>query len=185
MQPSAARLRRAVTVTTAVLVALFGALALLFGALLEPGEDLDGCSTGLHPGTYADAIVPAHLAAFAVLALLIAWLAGRRSTTGRPGRGTLAVLGAIAVFALAATARHQLMDWPGLVALLAVVPVGALLGLAALINTALVLRSGQPPQRGWERHARLAQIAAWLALVVGLPAMLAAVWTNVAGLFCF
>jgi lysylphosphatidylglycerol synthetase-like protein (DUF2156 family) len=179
------RLRRAVVVTVAVLAAVFGALALLFGVVLEPGEDLEGCSTGLHPGPYADAIVPAHLAAFAALALLVGWLSAQRRPTGRPGRGTLVVLSAIAVFALAATVRHELMDWPALLGLIVVIPVGALTAVAALVNTALVLRSRQPPERGWERHVRLAQLAAWLALLIGLPAMLAGAWTNGAGLFCF
>lgn len=168
-----------------MLVAVFGALALLFGALLEPGRDLEGCSTGLYPGTYADAVVPAHLTALAILALLAGWLSAQRSPSGRPGRRTLVALALVSVFALAATARHQLMDWPALIGLLAVFPVGALAALAALINTVLVLRSGAPPARGWERHARLAQLAAWLAIGVGLPATLAGVWTNGAGLFCF
>ncbi len=59
------------------------------------------CTTGLYPGAYADAIVPAHLAAFAVLAVLAAWLSVQRSPTQRPGRVTLAVLAAMSLFALA------------------------------------------------------------------------------------
>jgi hypothetical protein len=153
--------------------------------VLEPAKDLGSCSTGLYPGSYADAIVPAHLVAFAVLATLIGWLAAQRSPTGRPGRITLAALAAMSLFALAATVRHQLMDWPGLFGLLVVVPVGAVAASAALINTVIVLRSHQPPEQGWARHAAMAQAAAWLALVVGLPATLGGVWTNGAGLFCF
>jgi hypothetical protein len=185
VDPSAARLKHAVSVTFAVLCTVFGSLWLLFGAVLEPGDDLESCTTGLYDGTYADAIVPAHLTAFAALALLIAWLSAQRSADGRLGRRTLAVLAAATAFALAATAHHKLMDWPALLALIVVVPLGALAATAGLINTILVLRSRQPPERGWERHARLAQAAAWLALVVGLPATLAGVWTNGAGLFCF
>lgn len=184
-QPSADHLRRAVKATILVSTAIFGALWLLFGVVLEPGEDLDSCTTGLYDGTYADAIVPAHLTAFAALALLVAWLSAQRSATGRPGRATLAVLGAATVFVLAATVHHTLMDWPALIALIAVVPLGALAVTAGLINTIIVLRSRQPPERGWERHAGAAHIAAWLALLVGLPATLAGVWTNGAGLFCF
>jgi hypothetical protein len=183
--PEPARLRRAVVVTVAVTATVFGALALLFGAVLEPGKDLEGCSTGLYPGAYADAIVPAHLIAFAALAALVAWLSAQRSASGHPGRVTLGALAAMSLFALAATVRHELMDWPTLAALIVVVPLGALAAAAALINTVIVLRSGQPPQQGWARHAALAQAAAWLALVVGLPATLAGVWTNGAGLFCF
>ena len=165
--------------------AVFGALWLLFGAVLQPDEDLESCTTGLYDGTYADAIVPAHLLAFAALAPLVAWLSAQRSASGRPGRGTLAVLAAMSLFALAATVHHKLMDWPALIALIAVVPLGALAATAGLINTVIVLRSRQPPERGWARHARVAQTPAWLALVVGLPATLAGVWTNGAGLFCF
>ena len=91
----------------------------------------------------------------------------------------------MSVFALAATVHHKLMDWPALFALIVVVPLGALAAIAGLINVVIVLRSRQSPERGWAQHARFAQAAAWLALVVGLPAMLAGVWTNGAGLFCF
>jgi hypothetical protein len=177
--------RGAVAVTLAVLVVVFAGLALLFGVLLEPGMDLEGCSTGLHPGRYADAVVPAQLTAFAALALLVGWLSARRSPTRRPSRSTLVALAIVGSFALAATVRHQLMDLPALIALIVVAPVGALAALAALINTVLVLRSGEPPAKGWERHMRLAQVAAWLAICVALPATLAGVWTNGAGLFCF
>ena len=166
-------------------IAVFGALALLFGVVLEPGEGPGELHHGPLRGTYADAIVPAHLAAFAVLAVLAAWLSAQRSPTRRPGRVTLAALAAMSVFALAATVHHKLTDWPALLALIVVVPLGALAATAALINTIIVLRSKQPPEQGWARHAALAQAAAWLALVVGLPAMLAGVWTNGAGLFCF
>jgi lysylphosphatidylglycerol synthetase-like protein (DUF2156 family) len=182
---SAAGFRRAVKVTVTVLAAVFGGLALLFGALLEPGEELDGCTTGLYPGTYAEAIAPAHLLAFACLAGLVAWLSAERSPTRRPGHITLAVLGAMTLFALAATFEHQLTDWPALIALIVAIPLGALAVTAGLINTVIVLRSDRPPARGWDRHARLAQIAAWLGLVVGVPAALAGAWTNGAGLFCF
>ena len=125
MEPSAARLRRAVAVTVAVQVVVFGGLALLFGALLEPGRDLENCSTGLYPGSYADAVVPAHLTAFAALALLAGWLSAQRSPSGRPDRLTLVALGLLA--------------------------------------------------RSRSRRPRR----------VGLPATLAGVWTNGAGLFCF
>jgi hypothetical protein len=54
-----------------------------------------------------------------------------------------------------------------------------------LVNTVLILRSKQPPERGWERHARLARVAVWVAIAIGLPATLAGVWTNGASLFCF
>jgi hypothetical protein len=185
LPPEADHLRRAVAVTAAVATAVFGALALVFGVVLEPDKGLESCTTGLYEGTYADAIVPAHLTAFAALALLIAWVSAQRSASGRPGRVTVGVLAAIGLFALAATAHHKLMDWPALFALIVVVPVGALAAAAGLINTLLVLRSKQPPEQGWARHARFAQAGAWLALVVGLPAMLAGVWTNGAGLFCF
>ncbi len=184
MDESAAGFRRAVKVTVTVLAAVFGGLALLFGALLEPGE-VDDCTTGLYPGSYADAIVPAHLLAFACLAALVAWLSAERSPTGRPGHVTLAVLAAMTVFALAATFEHQLTDWPALIALIIAIPLGALAVTAGLINTVIVLRSRRSPAHGWDRHARTAQIAAWLALVVGVPAALAGAWTNGAGLFCF
>ena len=140
-------------------IAVFGALALLFGVVLAPGKDLESCTTGLYPGTYADAIVPAQLTAFAVLAVLVAWLSAQRSAAGRPGRVTLAALAAMSLFALAATARHELMDWPALLVLIVVVPLGGLAATAALINTVIVLRSHRPPDRGWARHAALTQAA--------------------------
>jgi hypothetical protein len=184
MGPSTDRMRRVVVVTVAVCSAVFGVLWLLFGAVIQPDEDLESCTTGLYEGTYADAIVPAHLAAFAALALLVAWLSAQRSAGGRPGRGTVAALAVITGFVLAATVHHPLMDWPALIALIVAVPVGALAATAGLIHT-LVLRSRRSPERSWERHARVAHVGAWLALVVGLPATLAGVWTNGAGLFCF
>ena len=164
---------------------VFGALALLFGALLDPGRDAESCTTGLRPGAYADAIVPAHLVAFAALAALVAWLSAQRSPRGRPGRVTLAALAAAALFALAATVDHSLMGWPALAALVFAFPIGALAAAAALTNVLLVLRSRRGPADAWARHAAAAHAAAWLAIVVGLPAALAGAWTNGAGLFCF
>lgn len=183
--PPAERLRRAVVLTAVTISGVFAALVLLFGSVLEPAENFEGCSTGLYPGPYADAIVPARLLAFAILAALVGWVSAQRRPTRRPGRVTLVVLAAMGVFALAATVRHELMDWPALAALIVVLPLGALAAVAALINTVIVIRSGGPPEQGWARHAALAQWAAWLVLAVGLPATLAGVWTNGAGLFCF
>jgi hypothetical protein len=67
----------------------------LFGVVLEPAKDLESCTTALYVGTYADAIVPAHLTAFAALVLLVAWLSAQCGTRGRPGRGTVAALAAM------------------------------------------------------------------------------------------
>jgi hypothetical protein len=179
------RLRRAVELTVAANVIVFAALAVLFGALVEPPEQVGSCTTGLPDGAYADALAPAFLAAFAALAAVLAWLSAQRSRAGRPGRATLVALAVAAVFALGAVARHELLDWPGLLALIFAAPVGFLAAAAALAHTLVVLRSERAPERRWERHAALAQAAAWLMLVVGLPAALAAAWVNAAGLFCF
>ena len=54
-----------------MLLLVFGTIALHFAVLLDPGGDLEGCSTGLYPGTYTDAIVPAHLLAFGILTALV------------------------------------------------------------------------------------------------------------------
>jgi hypothetical protein len=185
LPPEPARLRRSVAVTTAVITAVFGALAILFGAVLEPGEDRDSCTTGLYPGTYADAIVPAHLLAYAILALLAAWISAQLRASRRPGRITLAALAAVTGFALAAAIHHPLMDWPALIALIVALPIGGVVALVGLTNTVLTLSSKQPPRLGWAWHARLAQATAWVAIVLGLPAAVAAAWTNGAGLFCF
>lgn len=162
-------------------VAVFAALVLVFGALLEPGE-VDGCMVGLHPGPYADALIPAHLAAFALLAALVARLAAARSA----GPWTPRALAALTAFVLAAVAWHPLMDWPAIAALIAIVPVGGSLLLAGVVHTAITARTASlSPAQRWERHALAAQVLLWAALVLALPAHFAGAYLNSAGLFCF
>ena len=78
--------------------AVLGALAVLavlwvtFGLVLEPEKE-GSCTTGLYPGTYADVLIPAHVAAYLVLASLIAWWRP-------PGRATRAGLAATTVLVL-------------------------------------------------------------------------------------
>ncbi len=186
-QRPAAELKGVVLIAVAITFAPLSALWVLFGLVLEPNPALasSGCTTGLYGGLYGDLIAPLHFAAFVVMAAACGWLAARRSPGGRPSAKTVAALAVLTLFAVAALAAHKLMDWPALIALLGVGPVGAAFVLGALIHSIITVRSGLPEDERWRRHAAVAQAGLWLALTVGLGATLAGSWVNGAGLFCF
>lgn len=185
LDPRVHELRSAVRVGVGGGVAVFVALAILFGLALEsepqPG---DSCTTGLYEGLYATVLAPVHLLAFGGLAGLVAWC--KRRWDGAVGRRTSAALAAVSVFALATTVHHPLMDWPALVALLAVGPVALVLAVVALVVVITTLRNrALGAVERWRRLLGIAIAGLWLAIVVGMPASVAAAWVNGAGLFCF
>ena len=150
-------------------LAVLGTLLVAFGIVLEPGgNDGGSCTTGLYPGTYGDALVPMHLAAYLVLAWLIAWWRPPGRVTG---------------WALAATALVVVVSlvWPGPAVILGVIGIVASVpvGIAALIGLGLLFsgRTGKPEQT--------ANALLWTAMLVGLPATLIGAYVNGAGLFCF
>jgi hypothetical protein len=150
-------------------LALFGVVA-LFQVVLEPPPRIP-CSSDLGPGTFRATLVPAHLAAAAILGGCLYELGANR-------RG----LAAVAAFALVVPGVFGLV---GFAALLAAQMLGLLAIPALLICTAIVVRSMRDPA---ERRAALvtnARIALWLGLVVALPANLAYAWLSGVSLFCF
>ena len=148
-------------------LAALGVLWVTFGLVLEPEKE-GSCTTGLYPGTYADALVPAHLAVYLLLAFLIAWWRP-------PGRATRIGLAATAVVAAVSVV------WPAPAVILGVV--GVILavpaGIAALIGLALFF-SGRTRDPVLTASGLL-----WTAMLVGLPATLMGAYFNGAGLFCF
>jgi hypothetical protein len=148
------------------------AVVLLFQVVLEAPASRP-CSTSLGPGPYRTLLVPAHLAAAAILGACLWQLGASR-------RG----LAAVAVFTLACfvTPVFGLVGW---VVVILGPPIGAIAVGALLINTAIVLRAVRDPA---ERRAALtgsARAALWLGLVLALPADLAFAWLSGVSLFCF
>ena len=132
------------------------------------------CSSDLGPGTFRATLVPAHLAAAAILGGCLYELGANR-------RG----LAAVAAFALVSLVVPGVFGLIGFAALLAAQMLGLLAIPALLICTAIVVRSMRDPA---ERRAALvtnARIALWLGLVVALPANLAYAWLSGVSLFCF
>ncbi len=180
----ASRLKRALAVSYA---ASFGALAtlwVLFGLLIKPGE-ADGCTTGLYPGLYSEVLIPAHLAAFVVIAGATAWLAHRRRGEAGADRLTLLGIAGCALYAAAATQLEAIVGWPALIALIGVIPVTGVFAVAAIVQTAVTQRAQLHEDERWRRHAQIGQIGLWLALTFGLLGTFAGSYVNGAGLFCF
>ena len=153
-------------------LALLGVVA-LFQVVLEPPERI-ACSSELAPGTFRETLVPAHLAAAAIL-----W--GCLWELGANRRG-LAVVAAFALVSLVVPALFALV---GFAAFLAVQLLIYIAIPALLICTFVVLRWLRDPA---ERRAALvtnARIALWLGLTVALPANLAFAWLSGVSLFCF
>jgi hypothetical protein len=180
MPNDVAALRRATRAAFLLALAVLVALGLLFGVVLHP-EVPARCTTGLYPGPYGDALVPAHLAAFLVLTGLVAWLGAVRTGRRRPPARSVAGLAAVAVLAGAFAA------WPPLG--LAMLVVGPLAGFALLVLGGLqalaTARAGLDERERWRRHARVVEAALWAALLVVLPLMFGFAWLNGSGLFCF
>lgn len=153
-------------------LALLGVIA-LFQLVLEAPSSTP-CSSSLAPGPFKAALVPAHLAAAAILiGCLYALGANRRG------------LAAVAAFALVSVVIPGLFGLVGFVALLAAQMLGLLAIPALLICTVVVMRAVRDPA---ERRAALtstARVALWLGLTVALPANLASAWLSGVSLFCF
>jgi hypothetical protein len=148
------------------------ALIALFQVVLEAPTSAP-CSTSLAPGPFKAALVPAHLAAAAILVGCLYGLGASR-------RGLAAVV--VLVLACFVTPIFGLVGW---VVVIVGPPIGALAGGALLIHTAIVVRVVRDPA---ERRAALtgsARAALWLGLVVALPANLASAWLSGVSLFCF
>ena len=153
-------------------LALLGVVA-LFQLVLEPPEKID-CSSELAPGTFRDTLVPAHLAAAAILIGCLYELGANR-------RGLLAV----AVFALVSAVVPAGFALVGFAAMLAMQMLIYLAIPALLICTVVVLRWMRDPAERRETLVNNARIALWLGLVVALPANLAFAWLSGVSLFCF
>jgi hypothetical protein len=180
MTPDTAALRRATRAAVVLAAATLLALALAFGVLLHP-EPPPGCATGLYPGAYGRALVPAHLGAFVVLAALAGWLGARRDGRRRPPARAAGALGAM----LLAVALLAL--WPALwLAPLVLGPVaGVALVVAGALHTLATARADLNDAERWRRHAWVAEGALWTAVVLVLPALFAGFWLHGSGLFCF
>lgn len=153
-------------------LALLGVIA-LFQVVLEPPERIP-CSSELAPGTFRETLVPAHLAAAAIL-----W--GCLWELGANRRG----LAAVAAVALVSVVVPVVFALVGFAAFLAVQLLIYIAIPALLICTVVVLRWLRDPA---ERRAALvtnARIALWLGLTVALPANLAFAWLSGVSLFCF
>jgi hypothetical protein len=175
-----AQLRRAVIGSSAVAGGTGIALALVFGLLLEPGQERGSCQTGLYPSTYADLLLPLHLFAFtAVTAGLLALareLGNLRVT---------AVMTAAGGLYLASCLIHPPLFAPyAVAALLLSVPTTLALGLRSLIQIRAGLRDPSATLR-WQRFARVSWAGQWIALAILLPAAYAWGWLSGAGVLCF
>jgi hypothetical protein len=150
---------------------LLGVVA-LFQVVLEAPPSRP-CTTSLAPGPFAAALVPAHLAAAAILI-------GCLYELGASRRGLAAVM--VFVLACFVTPVFGLIGW---VVVIVGPPIGALAVGALLINTAIVVRVVRDPA---ERRAALtgsARAALWVGLLLVLPANLAFAWLSGVSLFCF
>jgi hypothetical protein len=155
-----------------------GALALLgvflmFQFVLEAPSSTP-CSSSLVPGPFRAALVPAHLAAAAILIGCLYELGANR-------RG----LAAVAVFALLSLVVPTLFALIGVAAVLAMQMLIYLAIPALLICTVVALRWLRDPAERREALVSNARIALWLGLTVALPANLAFAWLSGVSLFCF
>ncbi len=180
----APRVKRALAISYAASGSALVVLWVLFGIVIQPGSP-DGCTTGLYEGTYADLLVPLHLAAFAVMATATGWLARQRSPQQRVNLGTALGLGLCCAYVLAAFAFHVLVGLPAFVALVGIVPLAFTFALGAVIHTVITRQARLSVDESWRRHALVGQIGLWLGLTFGLMATFAGSYVNNAGLFCF
>lgn len=180
MPPDVAALRRATRAAGSLGVATLVGLGMLFGVLLHPVVP-ERCTTGLYPGAYGDALVPAHLAAFVVLLALAAWVGAARS--GRRWPPVRAAAGPAGVLVLAGA----FVAWPSLgVVLLVLGPLAAFaLLVRGLLEVLATRRAGVDDRERWRRHARVVEAGLFAALLLVLPSMFAFAWLNGSGLFCF
>jgi protein-S-isoprenylcysteine O-methyltransferase Ste14 len=160
------RTRLALLCTLATLVALW----IAFGLVLEPEKE-GSCVTGLYPGTYRDALVPAHLAAYLVLVGLIAW-------SHPPSSTTTVGLGLTALLVLISPLWFGPLLLLGLVAIVLSFPAGI---VAVVFGVMLVRGKG----KGEHQADDLARTLIWMALLIALPATFMGAYVNGAGVFCF
>src|SRR5919107_4735953 len=84
-------LRRTTVVSLTVGVLVATGLVVTFWVLLHPVQS-DGCTTSLLASPFKTALVPAHLAAAAVLSVCVWMLSARRRRRRLPGKPTLSFL---------------------------------------------------------------------------------------------
>ena len=151
-------------------------LWLAFWVALEPGET-GGCRTTLVDSAFKSALVPAHLAAAAVLtACLLALSRGPRTTF---------VLGGVWAYIVGCVIAPAFFFPAGLAGLVIAPLLGPLALLALLIRLLLLLRSSEPAEARWRDHVVTARVLVWGALVLGLPASFVYAWFRGAEIFCF
>jgi hypothetical protein len=153
-------------------------VVVLFQSILEPVRD--GCNTSLIPSTFASALVPAHLAAAAVLAACIWTVSGPR-----PGPWTRRGLAAVLTFALVCVVAPGVFELVGFVAVFAAPILGSLAVLALAIRALLTAGSSLAHAERAGVYAQTARWLLWLGLVLGLPASVAYAWLSGASAFCF
>ena len=170
--------RRTTLLPLAVGALALGGVVVLFQSILEPVRD--GCNTSLVPSTFATALVPAHLAAAAVLAACIWAMSGPD-----PDPWTRRGLAAALLYALASAAVPALFAPVGFVIVFTAPILGSLAVLAMAIRTLATMRSGWPADERAREHARTACWLLWLGLLLGLPASLSYAWLSAASVFCF
>src|ERR687885_2119482 len=93
-------LRRTTVASLTVGLLVAAGLLVTFRVLLHPVQS-DGCTTSLLASPFKTALVPAHIAAAAVLSACVWMLSARRRRARLPGRPTLWFLSAAWVYALA------------------------------------------------------------------------------------
>src|SRR5919197_2657350 len=93
-------LRRTTVVSITVSGLVTASLLVTFRGLLHPVQS-DGCTTSLLASPFKTALVPAHIAAAAVLSACLWMLSARRRCARLPGTPTLWFLSAAWVYALA------------------------------------------------------------------------------------
>jgi hypothetical protein len=154
------------------------ALAVWFGAIDRLGAGEGRCSSCGVEGY----VVAAHVAAAIWLGGVVAYAAAvrrrLREGVGAPGRATVAVLAAIALYVAACLLWHPLFSPPALAAMVAsllVYPVTAVYWIAEV-----VARVRRPPRDEAELdlRARRTLLLAWVSLVVLLPATFGWIWAD-------
>lgn len=94
-------------------------------------------------------------------------------------------LAVLAALVLASFPLSVLIAAPAFLALVIVMPVGAILAVVALVRVARVQGSRAAADVRWERHAGTVEMVLWALLALGLPAVFAGSYIHGAGLFCF
>ena len=156
----------------------FAGVVVLFQSILEPVRD--GCNTSLIPSTFATALVPAHLAAAAVLAACIWVVSGPR-----PGPWTRRGLAAALAFAVVCVAVPDIFEPVGFVVVFTAPTLGSAAVLALLIRALVTARSEMAPGERARTYAQTARWLLWLGLLLGLPASVTYAWLSGASVFCF